>query len=41
VGASSLAAGQATTVTVTMVNLLGSTRTLVVNPGGLTITVNG
>ena len=41
VGASSLTAGQTTTVTVTMVNLLGSASTLVVNPGGLTITVNG
>ena len=39
--ASSLTAGQTTTVTVTMVNLLGSASTLVVNPGGLTITVNG
>ena len=38
-GARSLTAGQATTVRVTMVNLLGSSATLVVNPGGLTITV--
>jgi hypothetical protein len=31
---------QTTTVRVTMVDLLGSPSTLVVNPGGLTITVN-
>jgi RNA polymerase sigma factor (sigma-70 family) len=40
-GAGSLAAGQTATVTVTMVNLLGSASTLVVDPGGLTITVKG
>jgi hypothetical protein len=38
-GTRSLAAGQTTTVRVTMVKLLGSPSTLVVNPGGLTITV--
>jgi RNA polymerase sigma factor (sigma-70 family) len=38
-GAGSLAAGQSTTVTVTMVNLLRSSSTLLVDPGGLTITV--
>jgi RNA polymerase sigma factor (sigma-70 family) len=38
-GTGSLAAGQTTTVTVTMVNLLGSSSTVVVNPGGLTITI--
>jgi len=38
-GRGSLAAGQTTTVKVTMVNLLASSRTLVVNPGGLTVTV--
>jgi RNA polymerase sigma factor (sigma-70 family) len=37
----SLTAGQTTTVRVTMVNLLGSSSTLVVNPGGLTVTVKG
>ena len=40
-GTGSLAGGQTTTVTVTMVNLLGSPSTLVVDPGGLTITVKG
>jgi hypothetical protein len=40
-GTGSLTAGQTTTVTVTMVNLLGSPSTLVVNPGGLTISVRG
>jgi hypothetical protein len=38
-GARSLAAGKTTTVRVTMVNLLGSSSTLIVNPGGLRITV--
>jgi hypothetical protein len=38
-GTGSLTAGQTTTVRVTMVNLLGSSATLAVNPGGLTITV--
>ena len=38
-GTRSLAAGQTTTVRVTMVKLLGSPSTLVVNPGELTITV--
>jgi RNA polymerase sigma factor (sigma-70 family) len=38
-GTRSLAAGQTTTVRVTMVKLLGSSSTLVVNPGELTITV--
>ena len=37
----SLSAGQTTTVHVTMVDLLSSSKTLVVSPGGLTITVNG
>ena len=37
----SLAAGQTTTVRVTMVDLLGSSSTLVVDPGGLTVTVKG
>jgi hypothetical protein len=39
--AGSLAAGQTTTVTLTMVNLLGPPSTLVVDPGGLTMTVKG
>jgi RNA polymerase sigma factor (sigma-70 family) len=39
-GTGSLTAGQTTTVRVTMVDLLGSSTTLVVNPGGLTITVS-
>jgi RNA polymerase sigma factor (sigma-70 family) len=39
-GTGSLTAGQATAVRVTMVDLLGSSTTLVVNPGGLTITVS-
>ncbi|HYB86996.1 MAG TPA: sigma-70 family RNA polymerase sigma factor [Streptosporangiaceae bacterium] len=38
-GATSLAAGQTTTVRVTMVNLLGSSSVLTVNPGGTPITV--
>jgi hypothetical protein len=38
-GATSLAAGQTTTVRVTMVNLLGSSSVLIVNPGGTPITV--
>jgi RNA polymerase sigma factor (sigma-70 family) len=38
-GTGSLSAGQTTTVHVTMVNLLASSKTLVVSPGGLTITV--
>jgi RNA polymerase sigma factor (sigma-70 family) len=38
-GKGSLAAGQTTTVKVTMVNLLVSSRTLTVSPSGLTITV--
>jgi RNA polymerase sigma factor (sigma-70 family) len=38
-GASSLAAGQTTTVRVTMVNLLGSSSVLIVEPGGTPITV--
>jgi hypothetical protein len=38
-GKGSLAAGQTTTVKVTMVNLLASARTLTVSPGGLTVTV--
>jgi len=37
----SLTAGQTTTVRVTMVSLLGSSSILVVDPGGLTITVKG
>jgi hypothetical protein len=40
-GTGSLTAGQTTTVRVAMVNLLGSSSTLVVNPGGLVITVSG
>ena len=39
VGVRSLSAGGSTTVHVTMVNLLSSSKTLVVNPGGLTITI--
>ena len=35
----SLSAGASTTVHVTMVNLLSTSKTLIVNPGGLTITV--
>jgi len=38
-GASSLAAGQTTTVRVTMVNLLASSSVLIVNPGATPITV--
>jgi RNA polymerase sigma factor (sigma-70 family) len=38
-GVRSLSAGASTTVHVTMVNLLSTSRTLIVNPGGLTITV--
>jgi RNA polymerase sigma factor (sigma-70 family) len=38
-GVRSLSAGASTTVHVTMVNLLSTSKTLVVNPGGLTITV--
>jgi hypothetical protein len=38
-GANSLAAGQTTTIRVTMVNLLGSSSVLIVNPGGTPITV--
>jgi hypothetical protein len=37
--AGSLSAGQTTTVHVTMVDVLSSSKTLVVSPGGLTITV--
>jgi len=40
-GAGSLTAGQTTTVRVTMADPLGSSTTLVVNPGGLSITVSG
>jgi len=40
-GAGSLTAGQTTTVRVTMVDLLGSSTRLVVNPGGLAVTVSG
>jgi hypothetical protein len=38
-GVRSLSAGASTTVHVTMANLLSTSKTLIVNPGGLTITV--